>query len=320
MTIDSDRTLVAEPPVADPVPAAVPELDATPPLLLPPPVDSPDAPPRRRFGALPSLVSRPGLVLAVLVVTLAVAWCFVPGLFTSKDPYLPDSTAILVGPSAEHLFGTDRLGRDIYSRTVHGAVITLSATLLAVAIAFVIGTALGAIAGFVGGAVELVIMRVVDVLLSVPGLLLTMVVVSALGYGTINVAIAVGVSAVANFARVMRAEVLRVVQADYIEAAASIGTPRLTILTHHVLPNSLSSVVSLVPLQFGASILAIAALGFLGFGAPPPEPEWGLLVSEGRDLLAVAPWIALLPGFVILAVVLSSNRISRELQRDGGIR
>lgn len=314
MTIDIDRTLVAEP-----VPTAVPERAATP-AALPPPLPNPDTPPRRRFGALTPILSRPGLTVAVLVVVLAVAWCVAPGLFTWKDPYLPDSTAILVGPSADHPFGTDRLGRDIYSRTVHGAVITLSATLLAVAIAFVIGTVLGAIAGFVGGAVELVIMRVVDVLLSVPGLLLTMVVVSALGYGTLNVAIAVGVSAVANFARVMRAEVLRVVQADYVEAAASIGTPRLTILTRHVLPNSLSSVVSLIPLQFGASILAIAALGFLGFGAPPPEPEWGLLVSEGRDLLAIAPWISLLPGFVILAVVLSSNRISRELQNDGDTR
>ncbi|MFF0818449.1 ABC transporter permease [Rhodococcus sp. NPDC003318] len=319
MTIDSNRALGADTLVAEPFDAAVPERATTPPPL-PPPVGVPDAPPRRRLGALAPVLARPGLTLAVLVVALAIAWCVAPGLFTWKDPYLPDSTAILVGPSAEHPFGTDRLGRDIYSRTVHGAVITLSATLLAVAIAFVIGTVLGAIAGFVGGAVDLVVMRVVDVLLSVPGLLLTMVVVSALGYGTLNVAIAVGVSAVANFARVMRAEVLRVVQADYVEAASSIGTPRLTILTRHVLPNSLSSVVSLIPLQFGASILAIAALGFLGFGAPPPEPEWGLLVSEGRDLLAVAPWIALLPGFVILAVVLSSNRISRELQHEGGVR
>ncbi|HEY9314438.1 ABC transporter permease [Williamsia sp.] len=314
MTIDSDGTLVA-----DPVLVTAPE-PITPPTHLPPPTRSPGAPPRRRFGALNPILSRPGLTLAVLIVVLAIAWCVVPGLFASKDPYLPDSKAILVGPSVEHLFGTDRLGRDIYSRTVHGAVITLSATLLAVAIAFFIGTVLGAIAGFVGGAVELVIMRVVDVLLSVPGLLLTMVVVSALGYGTLNVAIAVGVSAVANFARVMRAEVLRVVQADYVEAAASIGTPRLIILTRHVLPNSLSSVVALVPLQFGAAILAIAALGFLGFGAPPPEPEWGLLVSEGRDLLAIAPWISLLPGLVILAVVLSSNRISRELQSEAGPR
>src|SRR5690606_7901694 len=161
-----------------------------------------------------------------------------------------------------------------------------------------------------------VIMRVVDVLLSVPGLLLTMVVVAALGYGLTNVAVAVGISAVANFARVMRAEVLKVSRSDYVEAAAGIGTPRLAVLLRHVLPNASTSVVALVPLQFGAAVLAIAALGFLGFGAPPPQPEWGLLVAEGRDLLAVAPWISLFPGAVILAVVLAGNRISRALQPE----
>lgn len=307
MTIDSDLALVPPRAAQAGVPHAVPATAS-------------EVPPPRRFGRLAPVLTRPGLVLAVLVVATAVAWCFVPGLFTWTDPYAPDSSAILLGPSAEHPFGTDRLGRDIYSRTVHGAVITLSATLLAVSIAFFAGTALGLVAGFTGGAVDVVLMRVVDVLLSVPGLLLTMVVVSALGYGTTNVAIAVGVSAVANFARVMRAEVLRVRQTDYVEAAGSIGTSRAAILWRHVLPNSLGSVVSLVPLQFGASILAIAALGFLGFGAPPPEPEWGLLVSEGRDLLAIAPWIALLPGAVILVVVLASNRISRELHSEGGPR
>src|SRR5690606_32319336 len=120
-----------------------------------------------------------------------------------------------------------------------------------------------------------VIMRVVDVLLSVPGLLLTMVVVAALGYGLTNVAVAVGISAVANFARVMRAEVLKVSRSDYVEAAAGIGTPRLAVLLRHVLPNASTSVVALVPLQFGAAVLAIAALGFLGFGAPPPATGMG---------------------------------------------
>ncbi|MGW4367203.1 ABC transporter permease [Nocardia takedensis] len=278
-------------------------------------VDAP-TPPRRRFGVFHPVATRPGLVLSVLVVLTAVAFCVIPGAFTWKDPYLPDTSVILIGPSADHPFGTDRLGRDIYSRTVHGTVITLTATLLAVSIAFFVGTALGLVAGYVRGAVDLVVMRVVDVLLSVPGLLLTMVVVAALGYGTTNVAVAVGISSVANFARVMRAEVLKVTRTDYVEAAAGIGTPRLAILVRHVLPNSLSSVISLVPLQFGSSILAIAALGFLGFGAPPPEPEWGLLVAEGRDLLAVAPWISLFPGVVILVVVLASNQISRSLQPD----
>jgi peptide/nickel transport system permease protein len=286
------------------------------------PVPGPAAPAveRRRFGVLNPLIAQPGLVLALVVVVLAVLFCFVPEVFTSKDPYALDKSAIMVGPSAEHSFGTDRLGRDIYSRTVHGAVITLQATVLAVSIAFFIGTALGLVSGFVRGFIDQVIMRFVDVLLSVPNLLLTMVVVSALGYGTRNVAIAVGIAAVASFARVMRSEVIKVSQADYVEAAASIGTSRLAILLRHVLPNSLSSVIALVPVQFGRSILAIASLGFLGFGAPPPQPEWGLLVAEGRDLLAVAPWISLYPGFVILAVVLASNRLSRAFQNDGGLR
>ncbi|WP_308165562.1 ABC transporter permease [Nocardia noduli] len=279
-------------------------------------VSAPAQPPRRRFGVLHPVLAQPGLTLAVVVVLAALAFCVVPGILTWNDPYLPDTNVILVGPSAEHPFGTDRLGRDIYTRTVYGTVITMSATLLAVSIAFFIGTALGLVAGYVRGIVDPIVMRVVDVLLSVPGLLLTMVVVAALGYGTTNVAVAVGISSVANFARVMRAEVLKVTQADFVEAAASIGTPRLAILLRHVLPNSLSSVVSLIPLQFGSAILAIAALGFLGFGAPPPQPEWGLLVAEGRDLLAVAPWISLFPGAVILLAVLASNRISRALQPD----
>ncbi|MET8650158.1 ABC transporter permease [Nocardia aurea] len=279
-------------------------------------VSTPAEPPRRRFGVLHPVLAQPGLTLAVVVVLATLAFCVVPGVLTWNDPYLPDTDVILVGPSVEHPFGTDRLGRDIYTRTVYGTVITMSATLLAVSIAFFIGTALGLVAGYVRGIIDPIVMRVVDVLLSVPGLLLTMVVVAALGYGTTNVAVAVGISSVANFARVMRAEVLKVTQAEFVEAAASIGTPRLAILLRHVLPNSLSSVVALIPLQFGSAILAIAALGFLGFGAPPPEPEWGLLVAEGRDLLAVAPWISLFPGAVILLAVLASNRISRALQPD----
>ncbi|WP_232839818.1 MULTISPECIES: ABC transporter permease [Nocardia] len=279
-------------------------------------VSAPAEPPRRRFGVMHPVLAQPGLTLAVVVVLATLAFCVVPGVLTWNDPYLPDTDVILVGPSVEHPFGTDRLGRDIYTRTVYGTVITMSATLLAVSIAFFIGTALGLVAGYVRGIIDPIVMRVVDVLLSVPGLLLTMVVVAALGYGTTNVAVAVGISSVANFARVMRAEVLKVTQAEFVEAAASIGTPRLAILLRHVLPNSLSSVVALIPLQFGSAILAIAALGFLGFGAPPPEPEWGLLVAEGRDLLAVAPWISLFPGAVILLAVLASNRISRALQPD----
>jgi peptide/nickel transport system permease protein len=276
--------------------------------------------PRRRFGILNSVITQPGLVLAVVIIALALMFCIAPRLFTSQSADTPDYTAILKAPSAAHWFGTDNVGRDIFTRVVYGAHITLSATLLAVAIGFVIGSALGLVAGSVGGAVDLVIMRIVDILLAVPGLLLTLVIVTALGYGTMHVAIAVGISAVASFARVMRSDVLRVMKSDYVEAAWSIGTHKAGILLRYVLPNSLSSVVSLVPLQFGYSILSIAALGFLGFGAPPPQPEWGQMVAEGQDLLPVAPWAALLPGLVIMLVVLSTNRISRSLQTEGRLR
>lgn len=306
-----------------------PEFAADPAALVPRPDDAfpdgaraagsggPGPLPRRRFGILTPVITQPGLTLAAGVIVLVLLFCVVPGLFTSQSPYTPNLNAILKAPSAAHWFGTDDLGRDVYTRVVYGAHITLTATLLAVAIAFFIGTGLGLVAGFVRGIVELVIMRIVDILLAIPGLLLTMVIVTSLGYGTVHVAIAIGISAVASFARVMRADVLRVSQSDYVEAAWSIGTRRTGILLRYVLPNSLSSVLSLIPLQFGYSILSISALGFLGFGAPPPQPEWGLMVADGRDLLPVAPWIALLPGLVIVLVVLSSNRISRSLQREG---
>jgi peptide/nickel transport system permease protein len=281
------------------------------------PSHDPAGQPRRRLGILTPVVTQPGLVLSVLVIVIVLLFCVIPGAFTSQGPYSIDTSTILKAPSAAHWFGTDELGRDVYTRVVYGAHVTLSATLLAVAIAFFIGSALGLISGFVGGFVDSVIMRIVDILLAIPGLLLTMVIVTALGYGTLNVAIAVGTSAVASFARVMRSDVLRVKQSDYVEAAWSIGIHRTGILTRYVLPNSLSSVLSLIPLQFGYSILSIAALGFLGFGAPPPQPEWGEMVADGRDLLPVAPWIGLLPGVVIMLVVLSSNRISRSMQREG---
>ncbi|MGW8650466.1 ABC transporter permease, partial [Nocardia salmonicida] len=135
----------------------------------------------------------------------------------------------------------------------------------------------------------------------------------ALGYGTVNIAVAVGISAVAAFARVMRSEVLKVAGTDYVEAAYGSGAGFGRVVVRHVLPNSVSAVLSLAALECGTAVLAVAALGFLGYGAPPPDPEWGLAVSEGRDFLATYPWISLLPGIVIAVVVLSTNRIGRAL-------
>jgi peptide/nickel transport system permease protein len=255
----------------------------------------------------------PGLAVCWLVIGTVIAWALVPSWFTGYSPLEGDSDASFSAPSLTHLFGTDRLGRDLLARTIYGTSTTVSATLLAVALGFVIGSAIGLLSGFVGGRADAVIMRFVDVLLAIPGLLLAMTVVTALGYGTVNIAVAVGISAVAAFARVMRSEVLKVAGTDYVEAAYGSGAGFGRVLVRHVLPNSVGAVVSLAALECGSAVLAVAALGFLGYGAPPPQPEWGLAVAEGRDYLATYPWISILPGVLIAVVVLSTNRIGRSL-------
>ncbi|MEV7084552.1 ABC transporter permease [Streptomyces sp. NPDC093085] len=259
---------------------------------------------------------QPVLVASWLVVLLAVGWAVAPALFTSYGPYDGDTSASFAPPSAEHWFGTDRLGRDLFARTVYGAHTTLSATLLAVLIAFGIGTAVGLVAGFGGGAVDTAVMRVADVFLAIPSLLLAMVVVSVLGYSTRNIALAVGISSIASFARVMRAQVLTVVTQDYVRAAYGLGVGRAGVLFRHVVPNALSAVVALAALEVGTAVLAVASLGFLGYGAPPPEPEWGLLVAEGRDYVAAYPWTSVLPGAALALVVIATHRISTAYRKE----
>lgn len=245
------------------------------------------------------------VVLIWLGVSIAAPWLITPG-----DPLEVSPGNTLLAPSAEHLFGTDYLGRDLLTRVVHGTGRTILASLIAVTIGLGTGSLLGLIAAYFGRAVDAVISRIVDVLLSIPGLLLSMVVVVALGFGSINSAIAVGIASVATFARLMRSEVLTVRGRTFVEAARHMGARPLTVLLRHVLPNSTGPVLSMTALQFGNSILWIAALSFLGYGAPPPLPEWGLLVSEGREYIVSSPWLALFPGAVIIATVLATSRIS----------
>ncbi|WP_405854603.1 ABC transporter permease [Streptomyces sp. NBC_01515] len=265
----------------------------------------------RRF-----LVRRPGLLLSVLIVVLVVLASFWPDLFTSKDPLHGVPSENFRGPGGAHWFGTDELGRDVFSRVVHGAQLSLKATLIAVAVAFVVGSLIGLVAGFVGRWVDDVLMRFVDVLLSIPALFLSLALVTALGYGTVKVAVAVGIASVASFARVTRAEVLRVRQAVFVEASRSCGSRWYSVLGRHVLPNAAGPVIVLATLDFGSSILAVSALSFLGYGAPPPAPEWGTLISDGRNYLANAWWLTALPGLAIAATVLATNRIARALDGE----
>ncbi|WP_154792600.1 ABC transporter permease [Occultella kanbiaonis] len=267
---------------------------------------------RRRRGRI-----RVTEVIPWLVIAIVVAWAALPGLFTSYGPIAGDAAAALQGPSAEHLFGTDATGRDMFTRVVYGAVHSLTGALVAVTVGLVLGTGIGVIAGSVGGFVDDVLMRVVDVLLAVPTLLLSLSVIILLGFGTVQAAVAVGIASVAAFARLSRSEVVRVRRTDYVEAAFASGGTFFNVVRRHVLPNSLTAVIALAALQFGTAILAISTLGFLGYGAPPPTPEWGLMIAEGRNYVATAWWLTTLPGLVVVAVVLSANRISADIARRG---
>lgn len=257
----------------------------------------------------------PGLALAWLVIATVLLWAVVPGLFTGYDPLQGVPGGQLKAPSAAHLLGTDSLGRDLYARIVYGAVHSLSGAVAAVGVGLVVGTALGLVAGSAGGRTDAVIMRFVDVLLSIPTLLLSLSIIILLGFGTVNAAIAVGATAIAGFARLMRSEVVRVRRAEFVEAAFGSGGTFVKVLWRHILPNSLTSVVAYTAVQFGWAILQISTLGFLGYGAPPPTPEWGLLIAEGRNYLATAWWLTAAPGLVVVAVVLSANRISQSIGR-----
>ncbi|PBC42303.1 peptide ABC transporter permease [Rhodococcus sp. ACPA4] len=286
------------------------------PLLLDPIPEAKSSATTHRTTSVIRRISKPGLLIPVLIVALAIGFAVAPGVFASGDPLSGVPADKLQGPSLAHWFGTDNLGRDLYTRFVHGAALSLTATLVAVGLALIVGSLIGLIAGFVGGVVDAVLMRIVDVLLSIPALLLSLALVTALGFGTINVAIAVGVAMVANFARVMRAEVMRVRSAAYVEAAFGSGVQWLGVLRRHILPNSYAPVIALSAVEFGQAVLAVSALSFLGFGAVPPTPEWGSLVSEGRNFLANAWWMTTLPGLAIVAVVISAHRIGHEIERS----
>lgn len=260
------------------------------------------------------LLRQPGFSLALLVLSFALLAALAPSLLTGFDPYATSPADKLSAPSLTHWFGTDELGRDLYARVVYGARLSVLAALLAVAIALTGGLSLGVLAGFAGDRVDALLMRLVDVLLALPGLLLALAIVTAIGFGTVPVAIAVGVGLIPGFARTTRAEVLRVKTLPYVEAARLGGASWTRTVLRHVLPNAWGPVAVLATLDVGAAILAAAGLSFLGFGAAPPAAEWGTLIANGRHFLVTAPWVSLLPGLFLVAVVFSLNHLARSAE------
>lgn len=256
---------------------------------------------------------QPGLWLAWGVMLLALLAAFAPGLFTHFSPTEGVPGAQRLPPQAAYWLGTDQLGRDLYARIIYGASQSLSAAVAAVAMGLIGGTTLGVLAGATGGRTENWLMRLVDVLLSIPSLLLSLSILILLGFGTVHAALAVGIASIASFARLARGEVVRVRRSEFVEAAYGSGGSFWRVLWRHILPNSLTAVIAFAALQFGQAILALSTLSFLGYGTPPPTPEWGLLIAEGRNYLATAWWLTTFPGIVVVAVVLAANRISRQL-------
>jgi peptide/nickel transport system permease protein len=263
-----------------------------------------------------TILRRPGLLVAALVLAVVAVAVVAPQLIAPYDPFASVGSARLAPPSAEHLFGTDHLARDVFSRVVHGAQLSLSAAVLAVIAGLVIGSVVGLVTGYVGGPVDFVIMRFVDVLIAIPGILLALIVVASLGFGPLSIALGVGLGAAGSFARIMRAQVLRVRAEEYVEAARTLGVRGPVVLARHVLPNAARPIIAMAAMELALAILSVSALSFLGFGAQPPAPEWGALVSAGRDFVATAPWLSLLPGAVILAVVLAVNSVARSIRGD----
>jgi peptide/nickel transport system permease protein len=264
------------------------------------------------------IIANPGLTLAIVVLAVAVLWAVAPSLFTSEGPDTLNLTQIFKAPSSAHWFGTDQLGRDQFSRVVYGARESLTGSVIAVGVGFALGSTVGAIAGWFGGIVETLVMRFIDVLLAIPFFLLVVTIVVLLGFGAVHAALAVGLSTSAVFARLTRGEVLRVRSSQYVEAAVAGGVGPWAILRRHVLPNSIAPALALVTLQLGVAIIVLASLSFLGFGAQPPTPEWGLMVSQGRDYIAANYWwLIAFPGLTIVAVVLACNRVGHHLAGRG---
>lgn len=259
---------------------------------------------RRRWGFV--LLS----TLALLVVLVAV---FAPALATHDPLHAPLADARRA-PSAQHWFGTDALGRDVYSRVIFGTRASLSSTLTLVAVVLTLGTLLGIVAGFFGGIVDALIMRVADAMLAFPDLILALAVVGILGPSMVNAIIAIAVVSWPKYARLARSLVLKILHQDYIAAAHVTGSRNSRILFRHLLPNVLPTAVITAATDIGTVMLSLASLSFLGFGIQPPTPEWGYMLSEGRQYFQSAPWLLLFPGLAMFVVVVVFNLLGDSLR------
>ncbi|MEJ2665602.1 MAG: ABC transporter permease [Deinococcales bacterium] len=263
--------------------------------------------PARRFMRNPGTVI--GSVLALLLVAVALAAPLLAG-----DPLLQHLSQRLQAPSAQHWFGTDQLGRDVWARVVWGSRISLRIGFVVVGVALGVGGLVGLAAGMLGGVWDELLMRITDIFLAFPALILAMAISAALGPSLGNVMIAVAAVSWPNYARLLRAQVLAVKTLDYVEASRSLGAARWRQAVLHVLPNTITPLLVQASFDIGSAILTAAGLGFIGFGAQPPTPEWGAMVSDTRNFINEAPWASSAPAIAILITVLAFNLLGDGLR------
>lgn len=264
----------------------------------------------------------PGTSIPLLLVLLLVVAVFFPSLFTPNTPEQMDFSAILQPPDLRHWFGTDQLGRDVFTRVVYGTSLSLSIGVGATLIASAGGIVLGTLAGLAPRAVRQLLVRLLDIMLAFPDLLLALLAITVLGRGPENTLLAVGLAGIAGYARLVRAQVLQVRLSGYVQHAVALGEPPMVIILRHIVPNTLRPLLVLATVGIGYFILSASALSFLGLGVTPPTAEWGALLSEGRNFLDSAPWVSLLPASVVALSVIAITLLGRRVQTliaKGGI-
>lgn len=251
------------------------------------------------------------LVLALLIILAAV---FAPIVSGGVDPLKGSLEDAMLAPCKEHIFGTDKMGRDIYARVIYGARASLTSTFGVVALIFLVGSTLGIIAGYFGGWIDAVIMRIADMMLAFPGLVLALAVAGIMGASIKNAIIAIVLVSWTKYARLARSLVLKIRNRDYVSAAIVTGSKTPYMLVRYMLPNALPTLVITAATDIGAMMLELAALSFLGFGAKPPTPEWGYMLNEGRACMQTAPWLMIFPGLAIFVVVVVFNMLGDSLR------
>jgi peptide/nickel transport system permease protein len=256
----------------------------------------------------------PGTVLAALIVVffaLAAVW---PELLAHRSPIETDFPAALLPPSSAHLFGTDQLGRDLWSRVVHGTRISLMIGLSATVLAAAGGLILGLLAAFGGRIADMIVMRVVDVLLSLPSFLLALLVVAVLGPGPVSAIPAITLASIPRYARLVRGQAIVVRRSEYVEAAISLGRSKMAIVLRHVLPNTLGPLVVVATVGIGSAITIGATLSFLGLGPQQPTPEWGAILANGRNFGLRAWWLMVFPGLAVTLTVIAFTVLGKHAQ------